>query len=137
MKSKLNLKQKLFCKYYATDREFFGNGVESYVAAYNPKHKGNWYNSARTLAYELLTNIDILNEINSLLEGDGLNDSFVDKQLKMLLTQNADLRTKLGAISEYNKLKVRIIKKIEADVKVEIPEPIYGGKSTKSTKSTK
>ena|SRR5215203_294398 len=34
--TKLNPKQESFCKLYATDREFFGNGVESYIEVYNP-----------------------------------------------------------------------------------------------------
>jgi hypothetical protein len=32
---KLNPKQELFCELYATDREFFGNGVQSSIEAYD------------------------------------------------------------------------------------------------------
>ena len=130
---KLNLKQKKFCKLYASDREFFGNGVESYIEAYNPKRAANWYNSAKASVFKLLTNAHILKEIDRLIEDGGLNDSFVDKQLKLLITQNASPGTKLGAIGEYNKLKARIIKKIDHTTKgKELPTPIYGGKSTPS-----
>ena len=130
-KRKLNPKQKKFCKIYASDREFFGNGVDSYVEAYNPKREGNWYKSAMASASRLLRNVNILDEINKLLELGELNDSFVDKQLAFLMIQNASLRTKLGAIAEYNKLKARIIKKIDHTTKGEkLPTPIYGGKST-------
>jgi hypothetical protein len=31
---KLTLKQQVFCTLYSSDREFFGNGVQSYVEAY-------------------------------------------------------------------------------------------------------
>lgn len=37
----------------------------------------------------------------------GLNDVFVDKQLLFLIQQHADLRVKLRAIQEYNRLKAR------------------------------
>ena len=32
---KLTPQQELFCQLYAGDREFFGNGVQSYIEAYN------------------------------------------------------------------------------------------------------
>ena len=129
---KLNPKQKLFCKLYASDREFFGNGVESYVEAYNPKREGNWYKSAVVSAARLLIKVNILEEINKMLESGGLNDSNVEKQLLFLINQHSDLKVKRGAIGEYNKLKARIIKKIDHTTKGEkLPAPIYGGKSTK------
>lgn len=39
---KLTPKQLLFCRLYASDREFFGNGVQSYIEAYhiNPTAPG-------------------------------------------------------------------------------------------------
>jgi hypothetical protein len=55
----------------------------------------------------LLTNVKILEFVNSLIEMRGLNDSFVDKQLEFLVTQHADFKAKLGAIKEYNALKKR------------------------------
>ena len=114
MTKKLNLKQETFCKLYTQSTEFFGNGVQSYIKAYDPDiSKSNWYNSARTCAQRLLTNVDILKYIDKLLEASGLNDQFVDKQIKFLITQNADFTAKLGAIREYNKLKARIKDKIE------------------------
>ena len=103
----LNPKQKLFCEYYASSEEFFGNGVQSYIESYKPKKVGNWYNSARATASEILTNPNILEYVNSLLELRGLNDTFVDKQLEFLITQHADFKSKLGGIHEYNQLKKR------------------------------
>ena len=119
MKEKgLNLKQKKFCKTYVS-QEFFANGVKAYIEAYNIKIKnGGVYNAARASACDLLTNPNILFYINELLDLSGLNDSFVDKQMTMLITQNADFGSKLGAIREYNKLKSRITEKIEHSGKI-------------------
>lgn len=124
----LNLEQMKFCELYASDREFFGNGVESYIEAYDPDRDGNWYNSAKASASRLLTNANVLTYINEILELHGLNDSFVDKQLELLVTQNADFKSKLGAIREYNALKARVTKKIDHTTGGQ-PIPIYGGAS--------
>ncbi len=112
-KEALNLNQRKFCELYATSEEFFGHGTNSYVEAYNPKRKGNWYNTAKSNAYKLLTNTDILLYINKLLEDKGLNDGFVDKQLLFLINQHADLKSKLGGIKEYNQLKQRIQQRLD------------------------
>jgi len=113
MRGELNEKQELFCKYYVS-KDFFGSGVESYAAAYgldltNQKD----YNNAKTQASKHLTNPNILLRINEELDSAGLNDNFVDKQLLFAITQNADLSSKVRAIQEYNKLKQRIIEKLE------------------------
>lgn len=110
----LNLRQEKFCLLYASDREFFGNGVESYSEAYDIdlSEPGN-YGTCRANASKLLTKSNILNRINQLLEDGTLNDTFVDKQLAFLITQNADLPTKRASISEYNKLKQRITDKLD------------------------
>lgn len=109
----LNEPQKLFCKLY-TSKEFFGNGVQSYCEAHNIDPT-DWkkYNSAKTSAFDYLTNPNILSYINDLLDDAGLNDSFVDKQLLFTMTQNADLNAKMKAVAEYNKLKSRITEKSE------------------------
>ena len=113
MERELNEKQLLFCKNYVS-KDFFGSGVESYAAAYgldltNQKD----YNNAKVAASKLLTNSNILTRINEELDAAGLNDNFVDKQLLFAITQNADLSSKVRAIQEYNKLKQRIIEKLE------------------------
>jgi phage terminase small subunit len=113
METGLNEKQELFCKNYVS-KDFFGSGVESYAAAYgldltNQKD----YNNAKVAASKLLTNSNILSRINEELDAAGLNDNFVDKQLLFAITQNADLSSKVRAIQEYNKLKQRIIEKLE------------------------
>jgi phage terminase small subunit len=112
-KRELTPKQELFCKLYATEREFFGNGTQAYIEAYNIniKEKGA-YVSARASAYENLTKPHILERINELLEVQ-LNDENADRQLAFLMEQDADFRAKLGAIKEYNKLKSRIENKLD------------------------
>jgi len=122
---RLNAKQELFCQLYASDREFFGNGVQSYIEAYEPdQSKPNWYRTARSRASELLTSPNVLRRIDEIFEAHGLNDQFVDKQLEKLIVQDADFTNKLAAIREYNKLKQRITEKKEVHVK--LPKPILG-----------
>lgn len=113
-KKSLTLKNKLFCKYYATDVEFFGNGVQSYIKAYgiNTDKQGS-YSTASSSAKNLLKKHHILAYINEIMSETGFSDQFADKQLSFLMTQNAELGTKLGAIREFNALKKRIIKKME------------------------
>lgn len=109
---RLTPQQEKFCQLYASDREFFGNGVQSYIEAYDvDRSKSGWYNSAKSSAYETLTKPYILERIEEIFEAHGLNDTFVDKQLEKLICQDADYRTKLGAIQEYNKMKGRIIER--------------------------
>lgn len=121
--SKLNLRQELFCQLYATQSEFFGNGVQSYIEAYEPDTtRPNWYKTACASASRLLANDKVIARINEILEQTGLNDAFIDKQLSFLIAQHADFTNKLGAIREYNKLKQRITDKSE--VKHTLPMPI-------------
>lgn len=122
---KLNPKQEKFCKLYATETEFFGNGVESYIEAYDPKTtKPNWYKTAAAAASRMLKNVNILDRINELLDSEGFNDAHVDKQLLFLINQGAEFPSKLGAIKEYNKLKQRIVDRIDATSKGEKIEAI-------------
>jgi hypothetical protein len=113
VQKKLNPKQEMFCQLYATDREFFGNGVESYMEAYDPdRTEKGWYDTARANASRLLTDANILTRINELLDVT-LNDAVVDKQLALVVIQNADYRSKVQAIDQYNKLKSRITSKLD------------------------
>ena len=109
----LNEQQKAFCREYAGN-EWFGNGVQAYCEAYKLDRRDlKDYNTAKSAAARLLTNDNILSYIDLLIEEMGLNDQNVDKELAFLIKQKADLNTKLGAISEYNKLKGRILKKLD------------------------
>jgi len=112
--SGLTPKQEEFAQLFVeSDTNFFGNGVACYIQAYKPEQTGNWYNVARASASQLLSNINVCKRINELLESEGFNDENVDKQHLFLLNQYADLKTKLGAIAEYNKLKSRITRKLD------------------------
>lgn len=129
-KEGLTPQEERFCQIYISPTEFYGNGTQSYIEAFNVQviraHnvkcdvEGNklddsmkqmTYNQVKDAAYRLLTRTDILGRVNDLLEDDGFNDEFVDKQLKHLITQSADPRVKISAITEYNKLKARIIQR--------------------------
>lgn len=111
---KLTPRQEKFCRLYATDKEFFGNWVQAYLEVYDiDTTKKWWYDTARAAASRMLTNANVYNRINELLDDQGLNDAFVDKQILFLVSQNAELWTKLSAIKEYNALKNRITKKLE------------------------
>jgi len=120
----LNPQQERFCQLYASSEEFFAHGTNAYIEAYNiDTSKPNYYKVAQAASSRLLSNVIILKRINELLELRGLNDTFVDKQLEFLITQNADLGTKVASIREYNKLRSRIINKTE----ITLPTPILGG----------
>lgn len=117
MAATLNMKQEAFCQLYASDKEFFGNGVQSYIEVYQPDQtKKNWYKTACQSASKLLSNSKVYDHINTLLEESGLNDQFVDKQLLFLVNQHADFSSKMAAIREYNKLKTRITEKIAGEI---------------------
>lgn len=104
----LNIKRERFCILYASDKEFFGNGTQAYIEAYNiDVTKKGAYNSARASVSNLLTKTNILKRLDEILEDSGLNIPFVDKQLKLLITQNAFFPSKLGAIKEFNAMKGR------------------------------
>jgi hypothetical protein len=107
----LKPKMEMFCQLYASDKEFFANGTQSYIEAYDvDTSKPNYYKTAQAAASRLLSNVKVLERINQLLDLRGLNDQFVDKQLEFLVTQNTDLKTKMSAIKEYNVMKARTAK---------------------------
>jgi hypothetical protein len=105
IKGKLTAKEELFCQLYASDREFFGNGVESYLEAFNLPLKK--YNTAKVNASILLTKSNILDRINELMD-IFINDIVVDKELGFVIKQKNDLPSKVAAIREYNKVKRRV-----------------------------
>ena len=104
-KERLNPKQEKFCRLYASDREFFGNGVESYLEAYNlPPSK---YTTALSNAGRLLVNAYVLARIDELLDIQ-INNAVVDKELGFTIIQKRDLSSKVAAIREYNRVKKRV-----------------------------
>lgn len=117
VESERNARQERFCQLYASDKEFFGNGVETYLEVYGlDRSKPNWYKTACQSASRLLSNVKVYTRINELLESGGLNDAFVDKQLLMLIQQHEDKSSKIAAIREYNKIKQRIVEKVEGTI---------------------
>ena len=73
------------------------------------------YKAARACASRLLTNANILSRINELLD-IFITNEIVDKNLGLVILQNADFHAKVAAIKEYNQLKNRITQKIEAKI---------------------
>lgn len=107
---KLTPNQKKFCNLYGDPKsKFFGNATLAYLNSYPKSSKS----SARRSASELLTNPDILAEIDSWLDKDWLTDEYVDGQLCFLIRQSADLTAKLGAIKEYNRVKRKLVNKVD------------------------
>ena len=133
MKIKLHLKQERFCQLFASDKEFFGNGAQSYLEAYEDKKskKIMSYKAARACASRLLTNANILSRINELLD-IFITNEIVDKNLGLVILQNADFHAKVAAIKEYNQLKNRITQKIEAKIGIininQLLDDIHEGK---------
>ena len=112
---KLKPQQEEFAKLYIDHSiDLFGNGTQCYLEVYDiDRSKPNRYKTARSAASRLLTNVNVINRINALLEEGGLNDQFVDRQLLFLIQQHDDFSSKMAAIKEYNKVKQRITNKIE------------------------
>jgi hypothetical protein len=106
-KDGLNINQELFCRLYATEAEFFGNGVQSYAVAYGIKLNKINYKSTQVCASQLLSIPMVISRIRDLLQIEGYNDENVDKQHLFLINQFEDLKTKMSAIKEYNVIKKR------------------------------
>lgn len=117
MENMLSPQEEYFCELWASDRELFGNGTQSYIEAFevkivkkpDPDSDDNemTYDQVKWAAHKLLTKANLLKRINEIFESRGLNDEFVDKQLEVVITQNAEFSPKIKAIAEYNKLKKR------------------------------
>jgi hypothetical protein len=121
----LSLEQKDFCDYYVTPSEFYGNGTQSYLAAYGPSYKTRYHKEmdprvANACARDLLLKPVIFNYINAKLETGGFNNENVDKQHLFVINQHSDIRSKIAAIDSYNKLKKRIDNKVE----LILPKPL-------------
>ena len=130
--NELNLKREAFCQYYTKNQEMFGNATLSYAEAYgykldelsrDPEYEGKGkkrkklpseYDRAcavcATQGGKLLRNAQIQERITALLN-ELLRDDIVDSQLAKIITQDADLQSKVRAINEYNKVRGRIIDK--------------------------
>ena len=115
-KKGLTAQEEKFCQIYSTEKEFFGNGVQSYLEAFDLSPSK--YNTAKVQASILLTNPNITARIRELIDIK-LSDEMVDKELAKVILQDAEFNPKVSAIREYNKLKQRITDKLEIKVEAE------------------
>jgi len=97
---KLTLKQKIFGEFYIKYR---GNGVQAARAA---GYAGD-ENVLGVAANENLRKPKVLDYIKFLLKKEGLTDESVDKDLLIVIRQDADLGAKMRGISEYNRIRGR------------------------------
>lgn len=132
-KAKLTPKQELFCQYYTKNEALFGNATLAYAEAYGydldsldrtpvyaEDKKTIIEDSEYTKAYNVcsvqgskhLRNPKIQARITELLN-ELMRDDVVDAQLAKLIMQDHKPEAKIAAIREYNKLKQRIIEKID------------------------
>ena len=114
-RTELTIKQELFCKKYIEHR---GNGTRSYCDAFDKDfYDSKQYNLAKTLASELLTNPNIVVRIRELLEETGLNELFVDNELKHLIWQDDDRGAKAKGIDIFNRIARRYDEKMVIELK--------------------
>lgn len=114
---KLTERQIMFAQYYATSEEFFFQGAKAYAKAYGYDYNDrNQRNTINVGSNTCLKHSTILTFIQMLLDGEGLNDSFVDKQILSVITQSADLKAKMLAIREYNSITGRNKRLLEVTV---------------------
>jgi len=130
--AKLNTAQELFCQLYVKNEELRGNGgmcyaiangvdVETLSREEEKDDDGNILSSSEhsrvmnvcyVSANRLLRNIKISTRIRELLN-EMLEDNIVDAELAKVILQDTKLESKIAGIREYNKLKQRIIEKVE------------------------
>ena len=107
----LNPKQELFCQYYSTNvLGTRGNATQSYLKAYGERdedEKEMTEDTAAVNGHRLLRNAKIISYLTELWKLSGLTDSEVDAELAGIVRQNKDLKSKLGSIKEYNRLRER------------------------------
>lgn len=112
---KINLRQDMFCKLYATDPQILGNASQCYLKVY-----GGTYETAKGNGMKLLNKPEIVARINDYLDKEGFNDQNVDKQHLFIINQKKDLNVAMKGIQEYNKLK----KRVNASIEIIMPKPV-------------
>ncbi len=109
--NKLSPKEELFCQYYATSGQAFGNARLSYALAFNKPFNTRAQKSVcDTLSQRLFRKVLIYKHIETLLNKK-IDDDIVDKELAKVIQQNEELKAKVSAISEYNRVRGRITHK--------------------------
>ncbi len=121
---KLSPQQELFCQLYSRSGECFGNAALSYATAYehdygdnkraDPGGKLTEAQKANKVCgvrgAQLLAILRIRRRCEEILDAE-IGEEVVDKELRRVILQNKEIRTKVAAISEYNKLHGRITEK--------------------------
>lgn len=136
----ISFKHELFCRFYTHNDALRGNATHSYAEAYEYKldtlptddevfdwegqgegakqilvEKSTYDKAINVCAVEgarLIRNPKIQKRITELFN-ELLADDVVDKELVKVILQDDDLRPKVAAISEYNKLRQRITDKVD------------------------
>ncbi len=126
----LTIKQELFCQYMVNNSKTFDNATQAYAVAYeynlsnldDTKKIDSFkaYRICSTCGCQNLRKPKIIGRIAALLN-ELSTDHIVDSQLAFLILQNGNLKVKVAAIKEYNRLKGRISSKRETAVTYEIP----------------
>ncbi len=138
---KLNIKQEAFCQYYTRNDAVFGNATQAYAEAYgyrlenlsdeepteevwdeimeimktvklddSPYAKA--YNTCSVMGHRLLRNTKINERVKEILR-EMMVEAEVDSEIMYVIKQKTDFGAKMSAIKEFNKLKGRIIEKVE------------------------
>lgn len=111
----LTEKEEAFCQLYARTRETFGNGVQSYIEAYDiSTNTPGAYEAAMSAASRLLMDVKVLSRIQELLSDVVVNDTIVDAQTAFWIMQKAHPMASIAAIREYNKVKKRVDDKTDS-----------------------
>lgn len=114
-RKELSIKHELFCKKYI---ELRGNGTRAYCEAYGlDVENAKVYNNAKSRASELVINSDIVVRIRELLDETGLNELFVDNELKHLIWQDDDRGAKAKGIDIFNRIARRYDEKMVIELK--------------------
>lgn len=134
---KLTMAEELFCRYYVLNEETRRNATRSYDLAYDknldeqpkddavyatipssvegglpekklvtPSSYDKCHNVCSTEGNKLLRKPEISQRITKLLN-ELMTDEFVDGELVKVISQDHDLKPKVTAIGEYNKLRKR------------------------------
>lgn len=112
-KTWLNPQQELFCQYFATNKDLYGNAAQTYLEVYGAnKENPNWYKTACQAASRLLANVKVTVRISDLLDANWLNDVEVSKQHRFLIMQNNDLGVKQRAVDSHYRVTWKFNDKI-------------------------
>lgn len=102
----LTSRQRLFCEYYASDKETRFNAIESYLKA-NPRVKRT---GAASNVARLASDYKVRKYLRFLNLSTGFSDEMVDSKLKDHIF-NSQERVSIQAIRHYNQLMGRITEK--------------------------